>query len=76
MQDFKLNLRFQSSAIAGIHKAMEDYMVKLFEDTVLCCIHARCVTIMPKDMQLARRICGECKFKNILKDIVQGCGLK
>ena len=59
-QDFKLELRFQSSTIATIHEVMEDYMVKLFEDTVLCCIHAKRVTIMPKDMQLARRIRGEC----------------
>ena len=58
-QDFRLELRFQASAIAALHEAMEDYMVKLFEDTVLCCIHAKRVTIMPKDMQLARRICGK-----------------
>ena len=56
MQDFKRDLHFQASAIAALHEAMEDYIVKLFEDTVLCCIHARHVTIMPKDMQLARHI--------------------
>ena len=58
-QDFKLELRFQASAIAAIHEAMEDYAVKLLEDTNLCAIHARRVTIMPNDMQLARRIRGE-----------------
>ena len=54
-QDFKLNLQFQSFS----YEAMEDYMAKLFEDTVLCCIHAKRVTIMPKDMQLAQHIKGE-----------------
>ena len=58
-QDFKTDLRFQASAIAALHEAMEDYQVKLFEDTNLCAIHAKRVTIMPKDMQLARRIHGE-----------------
>ena len=58
-QDFKTDLRFQASAIAALHEAMEDYAVNLFTDTNLCAIHARRVTIMPKDMQLARRIRGE-----------------
>ena len=58
-QDFKTDLRFQASAIAALHEAMEAYLVGLFEDTLLCCIHAKCMTIMPKDMQLSRRIQGE-----------------
>ena len=58
-QDFKSELRFQASAIGALHEAMEAYLVGLFEDTNLCCIHAKRVTIMPKDMQLARRIRGE-----------------
>ena len=58
-QDFKTDLRFQASAIGALHEAMEAYLVGLFEDTNLCAIHARRVTIMPKDMQLARRIRGE-----------------
>ena len=37
----------------------EAYLVGLFEDTNLCAIHAKRVTIMPKDIQLARRIRGE-----------------
>ena len=52
-QDFKTELRFQSSAIAAIHEAMESYMVYLFEDMNLCAIHAKWVTITPRDMQLA-----------------------
>ncbi|XP_028622511.1 histone H3.3-like [Grammomys surdaster] len=58
-QDFKTDLRFQSAVIGALQKASEAYMVGLFEDTNLCAIHAKRVTIMPKDIQLARRICGE-----------------
>ena len=54
--DFKTDLRFQASAIAALQEAAEAYLVGLFEDTNLCAIHARRVTIQPKDMQLARRI--------------------
>nr|XP_014353917.1 PREDICTED: histone H3-like [Latimeria chalumnae] len=39
--------------------ATKAYLVGLFEDTNLCAIHAKRVTIMPKDIQLARRIRGE-----------------
>ena len=58
-QDFKLELRFQASALVALHEVMEDYIVKLFEDIVLCCIHAKNVTIMPKYIQLTRHIRGE-----------------
>ena len=43
----------------ALQEASEAYLVALFEDTNLCAIHARRVTIFPKDMQLARRIRGE-----------------
>ena len=52
-------LRFQSEAVRALQEACEAYLVGLFEDTNLCAIHAKRVTIMPKDMQLARRIRGE-----------------
>ena len=58
-QDSKADLRFQSSAIAALQEAAESYLVTLFEDTNLCAIHAKRVTIFPRDMQLARRIRGE-----------------
>ena len=58
-QDYKVDCRFQSSAVMALQEASEAYLVGLFEDTNLCAIHARRVTIMPKDMQLARRIRGE-----------------
>ena len=52
-------VRFQSAAIMALQEAAEAYLVGLFEDTNLCAIHARRVTIMPKDIQLARRIRSE-----------------
>ena len=58
-QEFKTDLRFQSSAVLALQEAAEAYMVGLFEDTNLCAIHAKRVTIMPKDIQLAKRIRGE-----------------
>ena len=58
-QDFKNDLRFRAQAIFALQEAAESYLVALFEDTNLCAIHAKRVTIMPKDIQLARRIRGE-----------------
>lgn len=58
-QDFKSDLKFQAQAVLALQEAAEAYLVGLFEDTNLCAIHAKRVTIMPKDMQLARRIRGE-----------------
>ena len=58
-QQYKSDLRFQSSAVLALQEASESYLVGLFEDTNLCAIHAKRVTIMPKDIQLARRIRGE-----------------
>merc|ERR1711988_742476 len=58
-QEFKQDLRFQASTIAALQEASEAYVVGLFEDTNLCAIHAKRVTIVPKDIQLARRIRGE-----------------
>ena len=51
--------RFQVSALEALQEGAEAYLVGLFEDTNLCCIHAKRVTIMPKDMSLARRIRGD-----------------
>lgn len=58
-QENKADLRFQSTAIAALQEAAESYLVTLFEDTNLCAIHAKRVTIFPRDMQLARRIRGD-----------------
>jgi histone H3 len=58
-QDFKTDLRFQGSAVLALQESAEAYLVGLFEDTNLAAIHAKRVTIQPKDIQLARRIRGE-----------------
>lgn len=53
------DIRFQSSALLALQEAAEAYLTSLFEDTNLCAAHARRITILPRDMQLARRIRGE-----------------
>ena len=53
------HLQFQSGAILALQESAEAYLVGLLEDSNLCAIHAKRVTIMPKDLQLARQIRGE-----------------
>ena len=55
-QDFKTDIKFQKSAVVALQEASEAYLVGLFEDTNLVAIHAKRVTIQPKDIQLARRL--------------------
>ena len=50
--------RWQAEALMALQEACEYYLVHLFEDSNLCAIHAKRVTIMVKDIQLARRIRG------------------
>ena len=59
-QDYKARLNFASGAILALQEAVEAYLVGLFEGTNLCAIHAKRITIMPKGIQLARCIRGEC----------------
>ena len=56
--DIHPKIRFQSPALLAIQEAAEAFLVRLFQDAQLCAIHARRVTLMPKDLQLARRIRG------------------
>ena len=58
-QAIKPSMRWQSAAIGALQEAAESYLVGLFEDTNYIAIHAKRVTIMAKDMQLARRIRGD-----------------
>ena len=51
--------RIQAGTVLALHKAAEAYLIRLFEDTNLCANHTRHMTIMPKDVKLARRIRGE-----------------
>ena len=69
-QDFKTDLRFQSSAIGALQEAVEAYLVGLFEDTNLCAIHAKRVTIQKKDMQLARRLRGERSYVKLVAGVL------
>lgn len=55
----KDSLRFQSAAVLAIQEASEAYVVSLLADTNLCAIHSRRVTVMPRDLHLARRLRGE-----------------
>jgi histone H3 len=55
----KEQLRFQSAAVLAIQEAAEAYLVGLLGDANLCAIHSRRVTIMPRDLHLARRLRGE-----------------
>ncbi|KAK2867624.1 hypothetical protein Q8A67_025741 [Cirrhinus molitorella] len=84
-QDFKTDLRFQSSAVMALQESSEAYLVGLFEDTNLCAIHAKRVTIMPKAASLALRgnlnVSGRSKglgkggvkrHRKVLRDNIQG----
>jgi histone H3 len=56
-----LILLFLPSALLALQESAEAHLVGLFEDSNLCAIHAKRVTIMPRDMQLARRIRGQAR---------------
>ncbi|KAK3037296.1 hypothetical protein RJ639_032058, partial [Escallonia herrerae] len=51
--------RWQAEALVALQEAAEDYLVHLFEDAMLCAIHAKRVTLMQKDWELARRLGGK-----------------
>ena len=53
--------RWSPEAILALQNAIEAYLVGVNEDANLCAIHAKRVTIMPKDIQLARHVRGEKK---------------
>ena len=53
------HLRYTTGAMEALQEDTEAYLVALFEECNLCAIHAKRVTIQPKDMSLARRIRGE-----------------
>jgi len=52
-------LCWEKRALEALHTAAEQYIIELFEDANLCAIHSRRVTMMVKDIQLARRIRGQ-----------------
>ena len=59
IQGIRNDLRIQAAAVQGLQEVAEAYLVGLFKDSNLCAIHVKWVTIMPRYVQLARRICGE-----------------
>ncbi len=63
-QDFRLDLQMQSTALLALQEALDAYLIPLFEDSNECAINRKRVAIMPKDMQLARRIQGEVEKRN------------
>lgn len=54
----RTEFRWQAQALLALQEAAEAHLVGLFEDANLCTIHAKRVTVFPKDIQLARRIRG------------------
>ena len=62
-QQRREGLRFQSAAVLALQEAGEAFLVGLLEQANLCAIHTKRVTVMPKDIQLARRIRGDFKLR-------------
>ena len=54
-----VTLRMQSTALLALQEASEAYLVNLFEDSLLACVHAGRVTLQVRDMKLAQRLRGE-----------------
>ena len=59
LQGYGVGYRVTPAMMMALLEAAEAYLVQLLEDSNLCAIHAKCITIQPKDIQLARRICAE-----------------
>ena len=59
LQGFGVGFRVTPAMVMALQEAAEAYLVQLLEDSNLCAIHAKCITIQPKDIQLVRRIRGE-----------------
>ena len=55
------DLRFAANALLALQESAEAYLVGILEDANLCAVHAKRVTVMKKDMELARRIRGDDK---------------
>ena len=68
-QEFSIDMWLQRSTLQALQEAAEAYLVQLFVDTNLCAIHAKQVTILPKDMQLKRCIKGETALVGQRKEI-------
>mmetsp|Transcript_8459 Transcript_8459/g.12886 ORF Transcript_8459/g.12886 Transcript_8459/m.12886 type:complete len:138 (-) Transcript_8459:98-511(-) len=58
-QDYRSDVRFARVGLDALQEASEAYLIGIFQDANLCAIHSRRISIMPKDIQLARRLRGE-----------------
>ena len=61
MQEMRADLWFQTTAVMALQEAAEAFLVGLLKQASLCTIHAKHITIMTKDIQLARQIRGDIK---------------
>ncbi len=59
VQEFNAAFRVQAQMLICLQEATEAYMVQFFEESQLCAIHAKRVTVMDKDMRLVKRLRGE-----------------
>ena len=59
VQKIQEDLRLWSTAILVLQEVGDMVLLGLLEQSNLCMLHARRVTIMPKDVQLARHIRGD-----------------
>ena len=58
-QEFRADLKFQGMAVKTVQEAGEAFLVGILEQANLCAVHAKCITIMPKDIQLGRCLMGD-----------------
>ena len=65
-QNMRMDIRSQGTAMGALQESADAYLIRLFEDTNLCAIHAKRVTILPRDIQLACRIHGERSQRSIV----------
>lgn len=68
LRQLSSDLKMQTAAIGILQEAAENFLIQLFEDTNLCAIHAKRVTIMPKDIQLAKRLRGRSDWTGKLQN--------
>ena len=61
LQEIRMDMCLTPATVLALQEAAEAFLIRLFEDTNLCAIHTKRVTIMPRDMKLALRIWGDVK---------------
>ena len=56
IHQFKADFRIQESALNVLREAAEAFLVAFFENSNLCAIHGKRVTILQKDMELVKKL--------------------